>query len=183
MNVITEAWFGFRRTGVPPQLTFGQPIDFSADVPIIPPFAMFLTIFASGIFWKLSGRRLPLLPNIPLAVRVAALAVGVATAYILVNQAGNELKAAGSGTLFVPVGGLATGGLYEITRNPMYCGLVFCALPACAVLFNSAWPILLAPILWSYLHFVVVAAEEALLSKEFGASYSEFTSRVPRWLL
>ena len=40
--------------------------------------------------------------------------------FSVLNRAGKELKAAGSGTLFTEVNGLATGGLYGHMRNPMY---------------------------------------------------------------
>ena len=166
----------------PPQLSFGFPIDLSADVPIFPPAATLLTVITGIVAARLFGR-VRLAPLVPAGIRVAALAIGAGAAYSLVTQAGSELKFAGSGTLFTPVGGLATGGLYQYTRNPMYAGLVFVVLPASAVLQNSAWPVLLAPLLWAYLNFVVIAAEEALLSAEFGAEYSRFAARVPRWLI
>ena len=85
-------------------------------------------------------------------------------------MAGGELASSGSGALFTPVGGLATSGIYQWTRNPMYASLIFVALPCMSVVTNSAWPLLLSPLTFAYLNFVVIAAEEALLRKSFGAN-------------
>ena len=65
----------------------------------------------------------------------------------------------------------------------MYAGLVFFALPTLSVVVNTAWPILLSPLTWAYLNFVVIAAEEKLLVEEFGAEYSAYCAKVPRWLI
>ena len=170
----------------PPQLTYGKPIDFNADVPIFPPFAMMLTIISSQIIRKLTGRSLAFLPAIcrPKSVRAAFLAVMLAvTKFIVLDSAGGELQKSGSGTLFVPVNGLATGGIYAYTRNPMYCGLIFLAIPSLSCVIDSAWPVILSPITWCYLNFVVIAAEEELLAETFGASFDAYCAEVPRWLI
>ena len=169
-----------------PQLTFGKPFDFSADVPIFPPVAMMLTMMTSRLIWMISGKRLNFVPA-PLSalpVRVAILAVGLAiTKFVVLDGAGGELSKAGSGTLFTPVEGLATEGLYAVTRNPMYSALIFLALPMLSVVVNTAWPLLLSPLTFCYLNFVVIAAEEKLLSEAFGSQYSEYKNKVPRWLI
>ena len=97
-------------------------------------------------------------------------------------MAGGELASSGSGTMFTPVGGLATGGIYQVTRNPMYVSLVFVALPTMSVVLDTAWPLILSPLTFSYLNFVVIAAEEALLRKSFGEQYEQYCRSVPRWL-
>ena len=99
------------------------------------------------------------------------------------NVAGGTLADAGSGALFTPVNGLATDGLFQISRNPMYCGLLFLALPMMCIVVDSLWPVLLSPLTWAYLHYVVIAAEEALLSKAFGSEYAKYCTEVPRWLI
>ena len=81
------------------------------------------------------------------------------------------------------MGGLSTTGLYAVSRNPMYAGLTFVALPGFAVVLDTLWPILLAPLLWSYLHFVVIAAEERLLHAAFGAAYEAYVKLVPRYFV
>ena len=167
----------------PPQLSFGLPIDISADIPLFPPFAVMLTMMTSRLIWKITGKRLAW-HNFPLSVRVAILASGLAfTKFVVLDNAGGELKKAGSGTMFTPVGGLATEGLYAYSRNPMYFFLVFFALPLLSTVVNTAWPLLLSPIPWSYLNFVVIAAEEELLAKAFPKDYAAYCEKVPRWLI
>ena len=56
-------------------------------------------------------------------------------------------------------------------------------LPAMSVIVNTGWPLILSPIGWAYLHYVVIAAEEALLTKAFGSEYTAFCDKVPRWLV
>ena len=119
-----------------------------------------------------------------LAARMAILAAGLAfTKSYVLDQANGTLEAAGSGALFTPVEGLATEGIYATTRNPMYCGLIFFALPTLSVVVNSGWPILIGPITWAYLNYIVIAAEEALLTQAFGAQYAAYCEKVPRWLI
>jgi|Transcript_32061 protein-S-isoprenylcysteine O-methyltransferase Ste14 len=164
-----------------PQLTYGMPIDMAADVPLFPPFATALTVFVAFVCSRIV--RLKLATWISLSFRVVALAIAIGMSIWVVRTAGDELDSAGSGTLFTPVGGLATGGLYQYTRNPMYSGLVFVCLPAAAVFFNSLWPLLLGPLLFYYLNNVVIAAEEKLLYAAFGAQYEALCKVVPRWLV
>jgi protein-S-isoprenylcysteine O-methyltransferase Ste14 len=153
-----------------PQLTHGMPVDFSADVPIFPPAATALCALLGVLLWKLTGARLRVLPA-PLAglsFRLAVTAAVAAVSVAVLSRAGNSLKDAGSGTLFTPVGGMATDGPYSFTRNPMYSGLVFGVMPGTAALADSAWMLLMAAPLFLYLHLVVIPAEEGLLSEEFG---------------
>ena len=168
-----------------PQLTVGLPIDLSKDIPVFPPFALLLTIVASVLVGKLSGKRCAYLPA-PLSalpVRLGILAIGLGVTKLLLDTAGGTLKEVGSGTMFTPVGGLATAGIYSVTRNPMYCGLLFGALPTLSMVLNSAWPLVLAPLLWAYLQYVVIASEEKLLTGAFGSAYAAYCETTPRWLI
>jgi protein-S-isoprenylcysteine O-methyltransferase Ste14 len=165
-----------------PQLTVGKPIDLTADVPVFPPFAMFSVVGVSLILCL--ANRLRFLPAAtPTWSRVLVFAIALGYSLMLLKKAGGDLESAGSGTFFTPVGGLATGGFYQFSRNPMYASLVFAALPAFAVVLDTLWPIILSPILWAYFNFVVIAAEEQLLQKAFGAGYDAYCSTVPRWVL
>eukprot|EP00929_Paragymnodinium_shiwhaense_P036368 TRINITY_DN19500_c0_g1_i3.p1 TRINITY_DN19500_c0_g1~~TRINITY_DN19500_c0_g1_i3.p1 ORF type:complete len:171 (+),score=20.71 TRINITY_DN19500_c0_g1_i3:131-643(+) len=168
----------------PPQLSVGWPVDFGADIPVFPPFAAISTLLLSFACAYVFGR-LKVLPkwSQSAAIRVAYLAVLVGAFFSVTKGAGGELKAAGSGTLFTPVGGLATTGPYEYTRNPMYSVLIFVAFPAAVLIFDTLWPVLVSPLLYCYIRYIVVAREEVLLQKEFGQPYLDFCEKVPRFLL
>lgn len=100
MSTFLSGLFGGRQP--PPQLTYGKPIDFSADVPIFPPFVIPLTMMSSRLIWKLSGKRLSYLPKAlsPLAFRVAVLAIMVAVVKFVVVSI--ELLSAPAHTLGFP---------------------------------------------------------------------------------
>lgn len=76
---------------------------------------------------------------------------------------------------------LVTAGIYSVTRNPMYLGLLFVLL-AWAVFLSSAWA-LVGPVAFVlYINRFQVAPEERVMATMFGASYSEYMARVRRWL-
>lgn len=76
---------------------------------------------------------------------------------------------------------LVTHGPYRFTRNPMYTGLTLEYLGG-AVLFDSAWPIIVLPIVLVVLVRRVISREEAYLNQAFSADYAAYTARVRRWL-
>lgn len=76
---------------------------------------------------------------------------------------------------------LATGGVYAVTRNPLYIGLVLIYF-GLAILLTSLWVlVLLAPVLF-ILQRHIVLPEEAALEASFGDTYRQYQRRVPRWL-
>ena len=165
------------------QVTYGKPVDLNADIPIFPPFALLLALLSTAPFWLLVGRMRWVpggLRGVP--ARLAVLAGLVAVVIGIITQSGKALEAAGSGIKFVPVDGLATDGIYAISRNPMYTGLVF-AMPVWATILDSAWPLLTAVPLFLYLDRVVIRAEEAMLQRVFDTSFKAYCERTPRWLV
>jgi protein-S-isoprenylcysteine O-methyltransferase Ste14 len=76
---------------------------------------------------------------------------------------------------------LVTHGPYRFTRNPMYTGLTVAFLGGAALL-DSAWPIIVLPIVLIVLIRTVISREEAYLHQAFGADYGAYTARVRRWL-
>ena len=76
---------------------------------------------------------------------------------------------------------LVTSGVYRITRNPMYVGLLL-VLVAWAV-FLSSPPALAGPV--AFLFYVgrfQIMPEEITLSSLFGSEYNAYKSGVRRWL-
>jgi protein-S-isoprenylcysteine O-methyltransferase Ste14 len=76
---------------------------------------------------------------------------------------------------------LVTHGPYRFTRNPMYTGLTIAYLGG-AALINSAWPIILLPIVLVILIKTVILREEMYLTDAFGAEYTGYAASVRRWL-
>ncbi|HUL94090.1 MAG TPA: isoprenylcysteine carboxylmethyltransferase family protein [Burkholderiales bacterium] len=76
---------------------------------------------------------------------------------------------------------LVSSGVYRITRNPMYVGLLF-VLVSWAVFLSSAWA-LLGPLAFClYIGRFQIAPEERVLSELFGNEYLAYKVKVRRWL-
>jgi len=74
-----------------------------------------------------------------------------------------------------------TQGPFRLSRNPLYVGLIVLDV-ALALLWPSAWALLLVPLGIAALVWGAVAPEERYLTAEFGKTYDEYRSRVRRWL-
>jgi protein-S-isoprenylcysteine O-methyltransferase Ste14 len=72
-------------------------------------------------------------------------------------------------------------GPYRFTRNPMYVGLFIAYLGEAGIL-RQLFPVLLLPLVFIYLNWVVIPVEEGKLRLTFGARYEEYQARVGRWL-
>jgi protein-S-isoprenylcysteine O-methyltransferase Ste14 len=76
---------------------------------------------------------------------------------------------------------LVSTGIYRITRNPMYLGML-AVLLAWAVYLSSAWA-LLGPVAFAlYITRFQIVPEETALQSLFGAAFVDYTHRVRRWL-
>lgn len=76
---------------------------------------------------------------------------------------------------------LVTSGVYRYTRNPMYVGLLLVVVGWCAFLGSAT--ALVGPIAFvAYITRFQILPEERVLLSKFGASYSDYLTRVRRWL-
>lgn len=80
-----------------------------------------------------------------------------------------------------PVATLLTGGAYRLSRNPMYTCLALAYL-GLALLFGSWWPLALWPLVIVAVRQLVISPEEQYLTQRFGQTYTDYQSRVRRWL-
>jgi protein-S-isoprenylcysteine O-methyltransferase Ste14 len=72
-------------------------------------------------------------------------------------------------------------GPFRVSRNPLYLGLI--ALDAgLALLWPSAWALLLVPVGILLLVWGAILPEERYLRAKFGAEYDAYCRRVRRWL-
>jgi len=76
---------------------------------------------------------------------------------------------------------LVSTGIYQLTRNPMYFGLLLVLL-AWAVFLSSAWALLGVAGFVLYMSRFQIAPEERALSRLFGSDYASYKARVRRWL-
>ena len=76
---------------------------------------------------------------------------------------------------------LVTTGIYRVTRNPMYLGMLSVLL-GIAVLSGSLSPFLAPALFVPILNRRVIRHEERMLQERFGAEYDAFRQQVRRWL-
>lgn len=76
---------------------------------------------------------------------------------------------------------VVTTGIYRITRNPMYLGLVFILL-GLALYLAAPWALLGPPAFAAYITRFQILPEERVLTERFGAAYTAYRSQVRRWL-
>lgn len=75
---------------------------------------------------------------------------------------------------------LVSSGLYKMSRNPMYLGVLNIALGQ-ALFFESTMNLIYAGFLIVFFHLVVVLVEEPHLKNKHGQEYMSYTRQVPRW--
>lgn len=76
---------------------------------------------------------------------------------------------------------LVADGVYRITRNPMYVGMVFVQLAWGAYL-ACPWALVMPTLFVAYIQRFQIAPEERALNRLFGADYATYRVRVRRWL-
>lgn len=81
----------------------------------------------------------------------------------------------------VYAGRLVQGGVYGITRNPMYVGNALIAVGMTMLLGSPLGYMFLIPF-FLFVYQAIVAAEEAYLSSRFGGEYDEYCARVNRFV-
>jgi protein-S-isoprenylcysteine O-methyltransferase Ste14 len=122
--------------------------------------------------------QLPALVRLSCAMGLAVIGVAVAIGGVInfrrARTTVNPLKPETSASL-------VTGGVYSLTRNPMYLGMLL-VLFAWAVYLSSLWS-LVGPMFFAlYITRFQIVPEERVLDKLFGAAFSEYSKRVRRWV-
>jgi len=74
---------------------------------------------------------------------------------------------------------LRTGGIYGISRNPMYASFIF--LNTATFLFLPSILLLIVMIYGMIVHHFIILGEERFLAGMFGAEFQKYKSKVPRY--
>jgi protein-S-isoprenylcysteine O-methyltransferase Ste14 len=152
---------GFLELKIPPPL-----------VAIVVALLMWLTSRAIGPF------------DVPHVLRVSAalafVVIGLGfdlaglVSFVRAKTTVNPIKPASTSTLVIT-------GVYRVTRNPMYLGLLLVLLGWATFLANGV-AYLLALLFVPYIDRFQIAPEERVLSAKFGTEFSAYQARVRRWL-
>ncbi len=76
---------------------------------------------------------------------------------------------------------LVVSGVYRVTRNPMYLGLLV-NLFAWAYFVSNGLSFLFLPAFVLYMNRFQIRLEERALQSKFGQAYADYRSQVRRWL-
>ncbi|MEZ5536152.1 MAG: isoprenylcysteine carboxylmethyltransferase family protein [Thiolinea sp.] len=76
---------------------------------------------------------------------------------------------------------LVVQGMYRISRNPMYLGMLI-ALTGWWIYLGSLSPLFMLPVFVWVITVQQILPEEAVLEEKFGAEYLAYKRRVRRWI-
>ena len=161
-------------------------VGLGGDIPIFPPILVLVCI-ACGFLLKALLPERKLLPRAlsSLALRLAVFAALMAAVFSTLQATDAELKQLGHHVNFAAVPkktGLATGGPFQYSRNPIYAAGVTLGWPALCVASNSRYLLFSMLPFALYLQLVVIPAEEEMLGRLFGSKFDAYCASVPRWV-
>nr|CAA6810503.1 MAG: Isoprenylcysteine carboxyl methyltransferase [uncultured Thiotrichaceae bacterium] len=147
---------------------------------VIPPPIYVLS--AAGIMWWLD-KSLPVMVWLDSSLNQIGLVI-IAIAVLLdlwslglffrSKTTPNPMKPSGTSTLVFD-------GMYKITRNPMYLGMLI-ALAGWWIYLGSLSPLLMLPVFVWVLTIQQIIPEETVLEDKFGQEYLDYKRRVRRWI-
>jgi protein-S-isoprenylcysteine O-methyltransferase Ste14 len=76
---------------------------------------------------------------------------------------------------------LIESGPYRLTRNPIYVTHIM-VWSGWAIFYGSIAVLITVAAIWIALSLIVLPYEERRLTEQFGESYKQYKTRVPRWL-
>jgi protein-S-isoprenylcysteine O-methyltransferase Ste14 len=115
-------------------------------------------------------------------LRYVASSIALLFALLVLGAAANQMRKAETNIpTWEPTLALATTGDYARSRNPIYLAFIIFLLGV-AMLLSSDWLMLLIVPFVLIIHFGVIRREEAYLLARFGKQYSDYMSRVPRYI-
>jgi protein-S-isoprenylcysteine O-methyltransferase Ste14 len=147
----------------------------------IPP--LLVALIMAAVMWAIAPLG-PLLTSVaPYILKGAAVAIAAAGLAVAIAGVVSFRRAKTTISPLKPETStaLVTSGIYAVTRNPVYLGMLL-VLVGWAVYLGS--PLALAgPLVFAlYIQRFQILPEERALSSLFGSAYTEYKSRVRRWL-
>jgi len=76
---------------------------------------------------------------------------------------------------------IISSGIYRFTRNPMYVSLGLLQA-GIGVMLANGWLVGFVAPMWLGIYYVAIRHEEAYLERKFGSRYTDYKSRVRRWI-
>ena len=151
----------------------------SLELRINPPFQMLISVVLIFITSRLLPSSVALL-EYKWLISSVLMAIG-----LIIIMAGlfsfHFAKTTGNPDKPESVSALVSSGIYRITRNPMYVGLIFLLL-AWGAWLGSFFSIIIVALFQQYTTRFQIIPEEKALSKLFPQEYQAYCENVRRWL-
>ena len=146
----------------------------------IPPPLFYVLTFLAAVFIQ---KRLPIDASVfhLQVTKVVGILLLVTSLFFLITSFRKFFQSKNTLILIKPASSLQTDGIYNISRNPMYVGLVFIYL-GLTCLIGNWWNIILFPILLLIIQQYVIKKEEEYLERAFEVKYTDYKNKVRRWL-
>ena len=146
----------------------------------VPPPLIFALPLVAAVFVD-SGSPWPIATDGGTALMVGAF-IAIATGVSI--GLGSVFSFRAARTTVLPMGRPTTAiverGPYRFTRNPMYLAMAI-GYVGFSLLLNNFWAISFLPAVLLVVDVFVIRREERYLTSKFGATYTQYRSRVRRW--
>jgi protein-S-isoprenylcysteine O-methyltransferase Ste14 len=149
-----------------------------ARVRFPPPLVFLVALLAGVAVSYVRGAPVPLDRTIRVVVGALFVVFGVA---LILGARRHFLRTGQHPAPWRPSPELIFEGPYRFTRNPMYVGMTAITL-GLGLELGNLWILAAAPLALVAVHFIAVLPEERYLSEKFGAPYTEYLTRVRRYL-
>ena len=143
---------------------------------IPPPIVMFLCI---GIIYLFESQIEYSQPNLK-AAGIIFLILGLIIIFLAVLKF-MKTKTTVDPTRPHKTSNLVISGIYKITRNPMYLGMLFLIM-AYAIYNNNIFGCIVIPVFIFYINKFQIEPEEIEMRKKFGESFENYCKKVNRWI-
>lgn len=151
----------------------------SPGVLIPPPLIYVLTFFASVLLQRIFPLSISFFDSTAAYILgwifIAANIIFIMPALVRFYKSKNTL------VLIKPANSLQTTGVYTLSRNPMYMGLLL-LYSGLAFLNGNWWTVLCIPILVLIITNYIIKSEENYLLRAFGAAFIDYKKKVRRWI-
>ena len=138
-------------------------------------------MFVAMIIMLISNFIFPLVWIVPPLWNLLGLVL-LASGVILNLIADNAFKQVGTTVKpYQESSSLVTSGVFQISRNPMYLGIVLILL-GIAVLLRSLSPFLVIILFAILIDRIHIRVEEQMLEEEFGPNWEAYKAKTRRWL-
>ena len=150
-----------------------------AQVKTIPPL---IPLFFIGLSWTVNKYIYSMSIPLPMDIQIIIATIFMLCAMILFGfSLYFFIKTRQNPEPHTPTNTLYTGGIFKITRNPIYLGFLT-AQVVVAIKLNNLYILLTLPLVLLVLNKWVIEPEETYLEMLFGEKYITYKNNVRRWL-